>query len=203
MLTPACGAALLVASLSGCAEGPVKADPAIIAELRSRYLLQEEPDGALTPIGWREEQSETAESESAETPVVAQSIDPTEVVLVGQVGGMPNPWTETEPGFPWRENEATFFLVDPGTAADFADHAAEVGDNHAADCPFCAREAANKSSSVVAISFLGEDKKPTPIDSRELLGVSEGDTVVVRGVLQTLLGGELLVLHADGLFVRN
>ena len=189
-----CAACVSLLLLGGCAEGPVKADPAVVAELRSRYLLGEEPAGAVTPVGWREEQDESAdEAEIADR----------EAVLVGRIGGMPNPFTETEAAYPWRENEATFFLVDPATAAEFAEHAEEQGDDHAADCPFCAREAANKTSSIVAVTFVSSDGKPTPIDARELLGVAEGDTVVVRGKLSLVLPGDLLVMKASGLYTRE
>ena len=215
-LRTVCGClAVLITALAGCAEGPIKADPAIVAELQSRFLLDEEPGEAVTPIDWRDQQSSadeettpTGESSGTEpsdappaNPAVVGSSDT--VVLVGIVGGMPSPWADAEPDFPWRSNEATFFLVDPSTAAEFSDHADEAGDDHAADCPFCAREAAKNASSIVAVSFLGPDGKPTPIDARELLGLAEGDMVVVRGKISTLLDGELLVLEADGLYARN
>lgn len=180
---------------AGCAEGPVKADPAIAEHLRVSFQLAEEPDGAQTPLDWREA------AEGAEQGDAAAAAEPTGVVLMGRVGGMPNPWPESEANFPWREGEATFFLVDPATADDFAEHAGEAGDDHAADCPFCAREAAAKSNAVAAVTFAGEDGKPAKVDARELFGLKPGDTVVVSGAAK-LLGGELLVVEADGLYRR-
>ncbi|MEO1496399.1 MAG: hypothetical protein AAFV43_04535 [Planctomycetota bacterium] len=195
----------------GCAQGPVKPDPDVAEERRAVLLLTEEPDGAQTPLDYREAldaepdaapSDTTAEAEAADTtPEIGVEAEPTPVVLMGRVGGMPSPWADSEPDFPWRAGEATFFLVDPATADEFAEHAGDEGDDHAADCPFCAREAASKSKAVAAVSFLDDDGKPEKIDARELFGLEKGDTVVVRGIPK-LLGGELLVVEADGLYRR-
>ncbi len=170
--------------LTGCAKGPVKADPAVVAELRAKLLLTEEPAGAVTLLDWR------ASEQEAET-----------ITLVGQIGGMPNPWGETAPDFPWRAREATFFVVDPATVTEFADHIGEDADAHVADCSFCARKVTEKASSIAAVSFLGSDGEALSIDARELLGVKVGDVVVVRGRPKPI-GEDLLVIEADGLFIR-
>lgn len=176
---------VLAASVVGCAKGPVKADPAVVAELRAKLLLTEEPAEALSLLDWRalEQEGEM-------------------ITLVGKVGGMPNPWGDTAPDFPWRAGEATFFVVDPVTAAEFADHVGEDADAHAADCPFCARKAESKTSSIAAVSFLASDGEAIQIDARELLGVKAGDTVVVHG-RPLPIGDDLLVIEADGLFIRK
>lgn len=197
------GCALAALLTQGCAEGPVKADPAVVSELRSRYVLRSEPEGAVTSVDWRESQQEEQEEVAEQAEPEGQATSDSEVTLVGRIGGMPNPWPDNEAAYPWRVNEATFFLVDPATAAEFAEHAEESGDDHAADCPFCAREAAQKTDSIVAVTFSNESGEPIRIDARELLGVAEGDTVVVRGRLTTLLGGDLLVLKATGLYARQ
>lgn len=176
----------------GCAEGPMKTDPKVLAQLREQLVLAEEPDGAVTTLDWREGLEESSEEQD-------ESDD--SVVLVGTVGGMPNPWGDTEPAFPWRDGEATFFLVDPSTAAEFAAHEEEVGGSHD-DCPFCAREAVQKANAIAAVRFLDEAGKPTKVDARELFGLKAGDMVVVRGQA-SLLGEDLLVLDADALHVRR
>ena len=182
----------------GCAQGPVKPDPDVAEERRAVLLLTEEPDGAQTPLDYREALAPEPDAAPTETGAEAE---PTPVVLMGRVGGMPSPWADSEPDFPWRAGEATFFLVDPATADEFAEHAGDEGDDHAADCPFCARAAASKSKAVAAVSFLDENGKPEKIDAREQFGLEKGDTVVVRGIPK-LLGGELLVVEADGLYRR-
>lgn len=201
-LHPAGGSFCLLAAVAaivvaGCAKGPVQADPAVTEKLRDTLLLTAEPDGAQTPLDWRE--AAEPEDESSEPAIDTSELTP--VVLMGRVGGMPNPWPDDEKSFPWREGEATFFLVDPATADEFADHADEEGDDHAADCPYCAREAAAKSNAIAAVSFQGDNGKPLKVDVRQLFGLEKGDTVVVRGSAK-LLGGELLLVEADGLFRR-
>jgi hypothetical protein len=195
---------LLASMLAGCAEGPVKADPKVVGELRERLELASEPADPVTPLDWRERMT-AAEAdpndESADSPATPVSGEGGGVVLVGQVGGMPNPWGKAEPNFPWKAGQATFFLVDPSVAAEFADHQHAEGEDHA-DCPFCAREATAKADGVAAVNVLGPDGKPVAIDARELLGLKEGDVVVVRGAA-SMLGGELLVLDADGVFIRR
>ena len=52
------------------------------------------------------------------------------------------------------------------------------------------------------VKFLGEDGKVLPVDARELLGVPEESTVVVRGLASRDAAGTLTVA-ADGVFVRR
>lgn len=190
-------AMLPLLACAGCAEGPIKPDPAFVGELQKRFVLGTEPTGAQTPLDWRDAR-ETSTEEPAD-----ESAEATSVVLVGQIGGMPNPWgAEVEPHFPWRQDEATFFLVDPSTCAEFSSHASEAGEDHAADCPFCAREAAKKANSVAVVTFMDENKtdQPLAISAQQAFGLQAGDLVVVRG--QWNLVGDLLVIEADGIFKR-
>lgn len=209
-----------VALTLGCADGTVKPDPERLAALRSEYVLEVEPADAMTPLDWRDTQEEepgvvegvvnlldtvevaveTSADGSTEVDVaVDPPAEPNRIVLKGLVGGMPNPWgADVEPDFPWKKGQATFFLVDPPTADEFSSHAEEQGDDHAADCPFCAREAANKANAVAAVTFRDAAGEPLPIDARDLFGVAQGDLVVVRGVWS--LAGDLLMVDADGLY---
>lgn len=181
------GLALLLASLAAPGCGPsAGVDPARLAEARASWLLSEEPAGSTTPLELR--------AGGAELPT-------TPVALVGRVGGMPNPWPETETDFPWRANQATLFLVDPTTAEEFAAHAAEVGPDHK-DCPFCARRVTETVDGVACVTFPDASGKPAPIGARELFDLNEGDLVVVRG-RATLVAGNLLVVEADGLYRRE
>ena len=200
----------------GCADGAVKPDPERVAAVREQFLLDVEPADAMTPLDWRdfreaEEagdsevvdvintiESPEAESPDAETPPV----DPKRIVLKGRVGGMPNPWgADVEPDFPWKKGQATFFLVDPPTADEFESHAEEQGDDHAADCPFCAREAANKANAVATVTFRDEAGEPIAIEASDAFGLKAGDLVVVRG--EWSLVGDLLVVSADGVYLMN
>jgi hypothetical protein len=121
-----------------------------------------------------------------------------EVVVTGQIGGMPNVWPETHPDFPWYKGQASFFLVDSKVAAQFATHAKQHGGNH--NCSFCQSLARKNASAIAVVNLTDEEGKTLRIDSRELLGLKENATVVVRGKAK-LLSGRLLVIDADGIYL--
>jgi hypothetical protein len=121
-----------------------------------------------------------------------------EFVVVGQIGGMPNVWPETHPEFPWYKGQASFFLVDTQIAAQFASHAKKHGGNH--NCSFCQSLARKNASAIAVVNLTDEQGKIVSIDARELLGLEENTTVVVRGKAK-LMGGRLLVIDADGIHV--
>lgn len=123
-----------------------------------------------------------------------------QVTVVGQIGGMPNPWTETHPDFPWFAGQASFFLLDHKVAAQFAKHAKSHGGNH--NCSFCQRLAAKNARNIAVVNLVDEDGKILKIDSRELFGLKENQQVVIRGRAE-LLGGTMLVIHADGVHIRR
>jgi hypothetical protein len=126
--------------------------------------------------------------------------DPVEVSVVGQIGGMPNPWSDTHPDFPWFAGQASLFLLDTKIAAQFAKHAKSHGGNH--NCAFCQRLAAKHAHSVAVVNFVDEKGEILKIDARELLGLQENERIVVRGRAE-LLGGTMLVIHADGVHFRR
>ena len=140
-------------STLGCSkEATSSYDPELIQSLKSQWTLAEEPSGAITTLDLRDMIDEGKDA-------------PKKVVFVGNVGGMPNPWPDQFAEFPWVKNTATFFLVDPSVTAEFACHL-EDGDiedleAHAEECPFCAREAANQSKAIAAISFVDDKGNPT------------------------------------------
>lgn len=178
------GLGLLLGCDPGADSSPL--DEKLIAAGRAKLLLSEEPSGAVTALDLRDQEG---------------GFEQGEVVLVGQIGGMPNPWAETEKAFPWVVDEATFFLVDPATAAEFVDH--ENSDpEHVANCPFCAREAQKNKDAIVAVTFTDEQGDPIAVAADRLLGLNENDVVVVRGHGR-LLAGDLLVVEAEGIYIRQ
>jgi hypothetical protein len=125
---------------------------------------------------------------------------PMEVVVVGQIGGLTNPWQQTEPDFPFVEGKATFFLADSGAVAE---HQAG-GHQHASgeDCAFCASHAKDSSALLAVVQF--KDKQGTVLrrDVRRWFTLQGNETVVVRGQARIVAGG-LLVIDADSLYVRR
>jgi hypothetical protein len=113
---------------------------------------------------------------------------------------MPNVWTDTHPDFPWYAGQASFFLVDKKIAAQFAAHAKQHGGNH--NCAFCQSLAAKNAHAAAVVNLVDDQGEILRIDSRELLGLKENQTVVVRGTAK-LLGGRLLVIDATGIHVPS
>lgn len=115
---------------------------------------------------------------------------PQPVVVAGRIGGRGTS--------PFGKNEATFSMLEIPTD----DHAAKPG-HKPDDCPFCKKRAAN--SPIAAVSFAGGDGKVIPLDAQKLLGVAEGQDVVVRGngFFDPKLGIPVIQINADGLYLRK
>lgn len=114
-----------------------------------------------------------------------QAKDGEPIVVVGRLGGGVNPWID---------GRAAFLVVDERVVP-----ACDEGDQCAADCPDCSQEMAAASAMV---KFLGSDGKVLPVDARELLGVKDQDTVVIRGVANRDKAGNVSI-SADGIYVRR
>ena len=120
--------------------------------------------------------------------------------MVGHVGGLANPWEETQPEFPFASHFAVFFLADPLAVAEHA----EAGHVHAPgeECAFCAAHAAENSELFAMVRLVDDDGKVLPVDVRKFIDVAENDTVVVQGTAQIVEGG-MLVVKASGIYVRK
>jgi hypothetical protein len=157
---------------------------------RTRLQLPQSPENAQHVLAV---QKQLAASKN--NPNAAKTV---EVVVMGQIGGMPNVWTDTHPDFPWYAGQSSFFLVDQKIAAQFATHAKKHGGNHS--CAFCQSLAAKNAHAAAVVNLVDEQGEILRIDSRELLGLKENQTVVVRGTAK-LLGGRMLVIDATGIHV--
>ena len=145
-------------------------------ELGQKFVLPDEPAGAVGIIDYREALPKDAEPE------------PAEVTLLGRIGGG-NPT--------WSKQSASFFVCDPAHAIAADSQHVCTSDN----CPFCkARQAEDKSQAIVMLT--GEDSRVPPYDARKLLPLEEGQMVVVRGRAEINALGQLIV-HARGLYVRR
>ncbi|QEG34689.1 AbrB/MazE/SpoVT family DNA-binding domain-containing protein [Bythopirellula goksoeyrii] len=147
-----------------------------------------------------EEHNHTDEHAHEHAKEVAESTEPQHVAMVGQIGGLANPWEETQPEFPFAKSQAIFFLADPQAIAE---HAAE-GHVHAPgeECAFCAAHAEENSELLAVVRLVDEKGQVVPIDARELLNLKVNDMVVVEGEAQVLEGG-MMVVKATGVFVRK
>jgi hypothetical protein len=121
-----------------------------------------------------------------------------DVVLVGMVGGVPNPSQQSHPDYPFVENQAMFFLADPEAVAELEEHAHHHAPGE--ECAFCAAHAPN--ALVAVVQFKGKNGKPLRVGARELFDLKEKETVVVRGKARIAPGG-MLTVDATGLYARR
>ncbi|MCG8448190.1 MAG: hypothetical protein MI725_01245 [Pirellulales bacterium] len=220
---------LTLIMLTGCSDSSA-VSPEVLSQQRTRLLLTEEPDGVAQVVEIREallgadvdeahEHDHEADHEDHEHAhddhdhgdhehgdhehEVVQVSLPTEsieIVVMGQIGGLANPWEGTQPDFPFAKNEAKFFLADAGEVAE----AAESGHSHAPgeECAFCAAHAKDNSEVLAVVRFVDEKGDVLPMDARQLFDLKEKDTVVVCGTSRVIAGG-ILVVDATGLYIRR
>ena len=130
--------------------------------------------------------SEPADAKSI-LQVREESQDGDAVVLVGRIGGDVNPWVE---------GRAAFSLVDLSAKA-----CSDIpGDNCPTPWDYCC-ETDKLVKGRTLIKVVDDAGKPLATDARQLLGVKELDTLVVRGKAQKDAAGNLTIL-ASQIFVR-
>jgi hypothetical protein len=137
-----------------------------------------------------------AEKEVAKTPVVSEM----DVVLVGAVGGVPNPSEQANPEFPFNKGRAAFFLADPEFVAEAEEHAHQHAEGE--ECAFCEAHAHESAHALALVQFPDELGRPLAVDARDLFELKEKETVVVRGKAKIDPSG-LLTVDATGLYVRR
>ncbi len=176
----------------GQALGADAVDPGQVAAQRQQFTLAERPADAQGVLDLRRK------LDSAKRPDGSARL--AEVVVTGQIGGLPNPWGDTHPDFPWDADQASFFLVDAKVAAQFAKHAKDHGGD--VDCPFCRRLATRNVNAIAVVNLVDEQVRIPKVDARQLLDLKPGQVVVVRGTAD-LLGGSFVVINAKGIFVSE
>ena len=159
------GSLTLLIAICGCGV----TDPHVIS-LRETFLLNTEPAGATGVLDLRESLKE-------------ESID---VVLVGQIGGVVDPWS---PG------QASFVIADPIATIDGEGH------GEACDCPFC-RQSTDESEGLALVQFLDEKGEVCAHDARRVFGVTKDQMVVVEGRAEMTSLGHIVVA-ARGLYIRR
>jgi hypothetical protein len=147
--------------------------------------------------------SDHAEDEHAHEDAEVVEVEPAgpiDVLIVGTVGGLTNPWEETQPDFPFAKNQATFFLADSAEVAALE----EEGHVHAPgeECAFCAAHAADRSEMLAMVNFVDENNKIVPIGVPQMFDVKVQDTVVIQGKARIVAGG-MMIVEATGIYVRR
>jgi hypothetical protein len=110
-----------------------------------------------------------------------------EVVVIGKVGGSKKPIIK---------DRAAFTIVDPSLKS-----CDEIpGDE--CPCPWDYCCAPNLAQATVMIKFVDEEGKTLAADPRQLLGIKELQTVIIRGKARRDDAGNLTI-HASGLHVKS
>jgi hypothetical protein len=119
-----------------------------------------------------------------------------DVVLVGRIDGLSQPT--------WDPQRAAFMLADLSLQAK-SDAGGESHDetpkHDAENCPFCKVKSKKELASLALVEVVDELGSVPQVDARELLGLKDGQVVVVRGQGQVDDLGNMVV-RASGLFVR-
>ena len=128
-------------------------------------------------------------SAAQEVSVVHESTgDSKEIVVVGKIGGSLNPWIEGRAAFNIVDRKVKSCLDIPGD-----------------DCPtpwdYCCSQA-DLPGATVLVKVVGEDGRLLAADARQLFGVKELQTVIVRGTASKDKQGNLVVL-ASGLYIKR
>lgn len=173
------GLVLAGSLLAGC-NGSATRDAARAGGPAAAYLLKEEPPGARGVLAIR------ADLEGRGKP--EESVD---VVLVARVGGVE--------GSTWDPDRAAFAVQDL-SAAEHVD--SEQAPQHDAEaCPFCQAEEKKQLASTALVQVVDAKGSVPAVDARNLLGLKEGQAIVVRGKAQIDGLGNLAV-RAAGVYVR-
>jgi hypothetical protein len=196
----------------GCSRSGPSVAPEVLSQQRARFVLAEEPDGAQTVLEVREallgkdvpehsHEEEGAHGGHDHAPTAGvKATEPLDVLMVGSVGGLANPWEETQPDYPFTKNQAILFLADLGEVAKLE----ALGHEHAPgeECAFCAAHAGESSAMLAMVRFMDENGKVLPIAVRQLFDVNEKDTVVIQGSARIVDGG-MMVVDATGFYARR
>ncbi len=150
-------------------------DPAVMQE-REKYLLNEEPTGAIAVAEAREQITDQQQP----------------IVLIGRVGAGANST--------WEPGKAAFVVRDPAATLD-AQHADTPG-HDPATCPFCKGEKASQPDMTALVRVVDESGAVVEIDARKLLPIEEEQLIVVEGTAQLDDLGNLVV-SAKGVYVRR
>ncbi len=165
--------------LAGCSRSAIR-NAGQADGLAAAFLLKEEPSGARNVLDIRAE-LEGREKRGGAIPVV----------LVARIGGVE--------GATWDPNRAAFTVQDvPAAGPAESDPPAQ----HDADnCPFCRAKKKQQLASTALVQVVDAQGQVPAVDARKLLGLEEGQTIVVRGEAQIDGLGNLAV-RATGVYVR-
>lgn len=163
---------MVLVLVAGCAK--TESEPVATYD-GSKFILATEPDSGQDIIAARENVK-----------------DADEVIVVGRIGGSLNPWVD---------GRAAFSIVDPSLLA--CSDEKEDGEPCSCKTPwdYCC-ETDKLPNAMALVKFVENDGSVVKHDAREIFGVEELQTVVIKGTAERDDAGNLTIL-ASGMFVRK
>src|SRR5262245_30211879 len=169
---------------------------ALAAVVSAAGCNQATPPG--TPVASPVPQAATSDFRLASEPAGARGVsevrkaggkDGDEVVVIGRIGGSAKPFVA---------GRAAFTIVDPALkpCSD------REGDTCETPWDYCCDTPEDLAAATVLVKVVDKEGKTVARDAKELLGVKELQTVVVRGRAKRDEKGNLTAVQASGLFVR-
>jgi hypothetical protein len=172
---------LLVAACGGCGNSSGTSGGSVGAA-RAKYLLATEPAAAQSVM---DVHSQLEEQKA-----------PADVVIVGRIGGLGQPT--------WDPEQAAFMVADLSLAQEAEaaqEHHDETPKHDADNCPFCRVQKKKELAGLALVQVVDAEGSVPPVDARELLGLCDGQTIVIRGKGEVDSLGTLVV-RTDGIYVR-
>ncbi|MBI1903395.1 MAG: hypothetical protein HYS13_20020 [Planctomycetia bacterium] len=166
----AIGALGLLAVVAGCGDSQTATPSGPSAE-GAKFIAAAEPAGAKDVIATRETAG-----------------DGDDLVVVGRIGGSPNPWVE---GF------AQFSIVDRSLKAC----SEREGDSCPTPWDFCCDQSI-LAKSMVEVKIVDETGQTVAAGAKDFLGVKELDTIVVKGKAKKDDKGNVSIL-ASQIYVKR
>ena len=148
----------------------------------AKYLLDAEPAAAQSVVDVR--------------ALLEEKKTPTDIVMVGRISGLSQPT--------WDPERAAFMVADLSLAGDVEAKPQEHDETpkHDAEaCPFCRAKKKQELAGLALVQVVDADGSIPAVDARELLGLQDGQTIVVRGQGAIDKLGTFIV-RTDGIYVR-
>lgn len=173
----------------GCQTKEPDVPVAVATDFREKLLVADPPAESHPLADVRQELS------SSTDPLAGKS-----VVLRGTIGKMPNPYAgeQSYAEFPWVTDEASFFLVDDATVAEFKKHGHAKGE----ECSYCLDLASERIDKIARVQIADAQGMPLPYRADLLLNLQEGDRLIIAGKA-TLHLETLLVIEPESIFVET
>lgn len=145
----------------------------------AKFLLSTQPADAINVVDCRR--------------ALEESKEPQDVVLVARVGGLSQPT--------WDPQRAIFMVAD--LSLQEHEDATEAPPGHDADnCPFCKARKQSELASMAMIQIVNSEGQIPRENAQELLGLVEGQEVVIRGTAELDKLGTLVV-RTSGIYVKS